>query len=117
MDKTKSDIKGSIAAAVIAAVLSMFITSIVVDWNRIDDAVSQEEMQTEIEKTGEDILSRSRRYTDDKINSLSEYQDTKFYHIEKIIEEQNSKYLIFMEHISNRLDRIDKRMSEKTNQP
>jgi len=104
--------KNNVLAAVIAAILSIMISSIVLDWNKIDDAVTHEELKTEMEQNGEDILERSRRYTDDKVNGLNAYYENSFQHIEKIINANNDKFELILKSIDDRLDRIDKRMKD-----
>jgi len=102
--------KNNIIAAMIAAVLSIIISSIVLNWNKIDDAVTHEQMKTEIEKSGEDILERSRQYTDDKVDGINAYYESNFSHLEKIIRANNDKFELILQSIDDRLDRIDKRM-------
>jgi mannitol-specific phosphotransferase system IIBC component len=105
-----SNYKNNIWSAVIAAILSLMVSSIIVDWNKIGDSVTHEELKTEIESSSEDILERSRRYTDDKVNGLNDYYNNSFQHMEKIINANNEKFELILHSIDNRLDRIDKRI-------
>ena len=111
MSNISKEGKNNILAAVIAAVLSIMVSSVVLDWNKIDDAVTHEEMKAEIEKSGEDILQRSRRYTEDKVDGVNAYYESNFKHLEKIINANNDKFELILKSIDDRLDRIDKRVS------
>ena len=102
--------RNNILAAIATALVTIFLTSFLLDWNKIDDAVTQETLKTEIEKSSEDVLQRSRRYTDDRVDGVNAYYESNFNHLEKIINANNEKFEMILKSIDNRLDRIDKRI-------
>jgi membrane-associated HD superfamily phosphohydrolase len=102
--------RNNILAAIATALVTIFLTSFLLDWNKIDDAVTQEVLKTEIEKSSEDVLQRSRRYTDDRVDGVNAYYESNFKHLEKIINANNEKFEMILKSIDDRLDRIDQRI-------
>jgi len=106
MDSEKIGNRNTIIIAILAALVSVLATSFFTDWQRMDDVVTVTEMTRAVEKA----IIESNAYTDDRVQSLRDYQETSFEHLEKILQASENKYTIILESIDERLDRIDKRM-------
>ena len=113
MDKITRDNKATIWTAIIVAVLTFAIASFTNSWSKIDDTLTQEQVTEQIERNGEEILERSRRYTDDKVNAMTGTYEVHIENIEKLLQASDEKFETILHSIDNRLNRIDKRIDNK----
>jgi uncharacterized membrane protein (DUF106 family) len=109
--------KEAIISSIIIAILTIIITSLTVEWRRIDNTVTQdqftnmqEKMYEQIDNSNEKILNRAKQYTDDKIEGIKEFQTANYENLENIINANDDKFIVILKQINERLDRIDKRM-------
>ena len=109
MEKMSSSNKQTVYVAILVALLTYFISSFASGWNRVDDILTRDEVQEIVVDNGEDVLNRSRQYTDDRVDGISITYQVHIENIEKIIKAQNDKFEAILESINGRLDRIDKR--------
>ena len=102
----------TIWASILVALVTFALTSFFGSWNKLDDTLTQEQVTAQIEESSEAVLERSRRYTDDKVDAMRGTYSISVEHIEKILDESNKRFEVLVESINDRLDRIDKRISE-----
>ena len=108
--ETLKENKTTIWTAILVALATFALTSFFGSWNKLDDTVTQEQITEQIEKNGIDILARSKRYTDDRVNATKENYQTTLKHIEKLMKANDDRLAAILTQINDRLDRIDKRI-------
>ena len=110
--KVENDYKTTIVAGIIVAVLTVFATNFFTNWGKIDDTLTRDQVQEMVDRKGEEILERSRRYTHDQVSGMRDTYEGHIENIEKIIKAQNEKFEAILNSIDDRLNRIDKRIEQ-----
>jgi len=105
-----NDNKAAIWTAIIVAVSTFILTSFFSNWNKIDDTLTKDEVQEMVDRKGEEILERSRRYTEDQVQSANTVYLSSIKHIEDLLKVQNDKFTAILESIDERLNRINERV-------
>ena len=111
MDQETKD-KWAIWAPILAVVVSIFLSAVISNFNRTREAVTEVQATDMVESKGEEVLIRSKAYTDIKIMATDDKYEKRFEHIEKMVDSNTETIHLLLEKISERLDRIDKRISE-----
>jgi type II secretory pathway pseudopilin PulG len=108
--ETLKDNKATILTAIIVALATFALTNFFGNMNKLKDTLTQEQVTEQIEESGEDILSRSMRYTDDRVNATKENYQMTLKNIEKLMKANDDRLAAILTQINDRLDRIDKRI-------
>ena len=103
----------TIWASIIVALATFALTSFFGSWNKLDDTLTQEQVTEQIEESGEEILMRSKQYTDIKFDAATETYDVTLNHIEQLIRANDEKFNMVMKALNERLDRLDQRLNDK----
>ena len=104
--------KWALWSPIIAVIVSIIISAMISNFNRARDAVTHDVAVEMIDSKGEEILDRANKYTDIKVEGQSQAYKESFSHIESLLEKNNEMNQTVFFGIKERLDRIDKRISE-----
>ena len=104
--------KWAIWAPILAVIVSMLLSALISNYSRARDAVTQEQAAEMVDIKGEEILDRSKKYTDIKVEGQIKAYEKSFEHLEKMVRSNNESFMIILQGISDRLDRIDQRITE-----
>ena len=82
------------------------------NYSRARSAITHDQAVEMIDIKGEEILDRAKKYTDIKVDAQAEVYEKSLKHLETLLQNNNEMMRTMMDNISERLDRIDKRMSK-----
>ena len=97
--------KYAIVSAIVVAIVSVIATSVIKDWRKLDDVVTQQMLDEALME----VVTSANTYTDSRVDDVMAYQEAAFRHNEELREAADEKYLLILKSIDDRLDRIDKR--------